>query len=115
EADIASERFIETGRGTLYGKYIYDRVVSKDRFFRKRNEMLLVTYLYNLSERQTERYINGSILAKYFPGLGMDQFAPDHSTLTKFKRRMIERERELKLENLSGYQHKQGRYPQQRK
>ncbi|MCD6577492.1 MAG: transposase [Anaerolineaceae bacterium] len=97
---MASEHFIEPDRSTFYGKYIYDRVVSKDHFFRKRNEMLLVAYLYNLSERQTERYINDSMSAKYFLELGMDQFAPDHSTLTKFKRRMIERKRELKLKNL---------------
>jgi hypothetical protein len=36
--------------------------------------------------------------AKYFPGLGMDQPAPDPSTLTRFKERMILRKRELKLE-----------------
>jgi hypothetical protein len=63
-------------------------------------KMLLVAYLYNLSERQTEQYINDSMSAKYFLGLGIDQFAPDHSTLTKFKRRMIERKRELKLESM---------------
>jgi len=130
---MAQERFIETGKGTFYGDYIYDRMVSKDHFFRKLNDMLdwraytqkmirwykggaeygrppfdpamllkmlMVAYLYNLSERQTEQFINDSMSAKYFLGLGMDQFAPDHSTLTKFKRRMIERKRELKLENL---------------
>ena len=130
---MASERFIETGKNTFYGEYIYDRVVPKGHFFRKLNamldwrkytqkmmrwykgraeygrppfdpavllKMLLVAYLYNLSERQTEQYINDSMSAKYFLGLGMDQFAPDHSTLTKFKRRMIERKRELKLEQL---------------
>ncbi len=130
---MAQERFIETGKGTFYGDYIYDRMEPKDHFFRKLNDMLdwraytqkmmrwykggaeygrppfdpamllkmlMVAYLYNLSERQTEQYINDSMSAKYFLGLGMDQFAPDHSTLTKFKRRMIERKRELKLENL---------------
>jgi len=63
-------------------------------------KMLLVAYLYNLSERQVEAYINDSMSAKYFLGLGMDQPAPDHSTLTKFKERMILRKRELKLEQL---------------
>jgi len=130
---MASERFIETGKGTFYGEYVYDQVVPKDHFFRKLNEMLdwrkytqkmmrwykgraeygrppfdpvvllkmlLVAYLYNLSERQVEEYVNYTLPAKYFLGLGVDQFAPDHSTLTKFKQRMIERKRELKLENL---------------
>jgi len=75
-----------------YGRPPFDPVVLL--------KMLLVAYLYNLSERQTEQYINDSMSAKYFLGLGMDQFAPDHSTLTIFKQRMIERKRELKLENL---------------
>jgi transposase len=63
-------------------------------------KMLLVAYLYNLSERQVEEYVNYTLPAKYFPGLGVDQAAPDHSTLTKFKERMILRKRELKLEQL---------------
>ena len=63
-------------------------------------KMLLMPHLCNLIERQTEQYINDSMSAKYFLGLGMGQFAPDHSTQTKFKRRMIERKRELKPENL---------------
>ena len=63
-------------------------------------KMLLVAYLYDLSERQTEAYINDSMSAKYFLGLSMDQYAPDHSTLTKFKERIILRKRELKLEQL---------------
>jgi len=63
-------------------------------------KMLLVAYLYNLSERQAEAYINDSMSAKYFLGLGADQFAPDHSTLTKFKERIILRKREMKLEQL---------------
>ena len=63
-------------------------------------KMLFVAYLYNLSERQTEAYINDSMSAKYFLGLGMDQSAPDHSTLTKFKERIILRKRELKLAQL---------------
>ena len=130
---MAKERFIETGKGTFYGAYVYDQVVPRDHFFRKLNEtldwrkytqkmmrwykgraeygrppfdpavllkMLLVAYLYNLSERQVEEYVNYTLPAKYFLGLGVDQFAPDHSTLTKFKERMILRKRELKLEQL---------------
>jgi len=130
---MAEERFIETGKSSFYGEYLYDQGVPKDHFFRKLNElmdwrkytqkmmrwykgraeygrppfdpvvllkMLLVAYLYNLSERQTEQYINDSMSAKYFLGLGMDQPAPDHSTLTRFKERIILRRRELKLEAL---------------
>jgi len=131
---MAQERFIETGKGTFYGKYVYDHVVPQDHFFRKLNalldwrkytqkmmrwykghaeygrppfvplvllKMLLAAYLYNLSERQVETYINDSMSAKYFLGLGMDQPAPDHFTLIKFKERIILHKRELKLEQVT--------------
>ena len=50
-------------------------------------KMELVAYLYNLSERQVEVYIDEQNLpAKYFVGLAVDQKAPDHSTLTVFCR-----------------------------
>ena len=49
-------------------------------------KMLVVAYLYELSERATEGYVNDSLSAKWFPGLAADEAAPDHSTLTAFKR-----------------------------
>jgi len=75
-----------------YGRPPFDPVVLL--------KMLLVAYLYNLSERQVEDYVNFTLPAKYFLGLSVDQFAPDHSTLTRFKERIILRKRELKLEQL---------------
>ena len=78
--------------GGEYGRPPFDPVMLL--------KMLLVAYLYNLSERQVEEYVNYTLPAKYFLGLGVDQFAPDHSTLTKFKERMNLRKRELKLEQL---------------
>ncbi len=51
----------------------------------------LIAYLYNLSERQVEVYINENLPAKYFVGLAVDQKAPDHSTLTVFRERLIQR------------------------
>ncbi|HSW35220.1 MAG TPA: IS5 family transposase [Candidatus Limnocylindrales bacterium] len=75
-----------------YGRPPFDPVVLL--------KMLLVAYLYNLSERQVEDYVNFTLPAKYFLGLGVDQFAPDHSTLSKFRERIILRKRELKLEQL---------------
>jgi len=53
-------------------------------------KMLVISYLYNLSERQTEAYVNDSLSAKYFLGLAVDEAGPDHSTLTAFKRRILE-------------------------
>jgi hypothetical protein len=35
--------------------------------------MLLLSYLYNLSERQTEVYVNDSLSAKCFLGLAVDE------------------------------------------
>jgi len=52
-------------------------------------KMLLLSYLYNLSERQTEEFANDSLSARYFLGLAGHQSAPDHSTLTVFKRRIL--------------------------
>ncbi len=51
----------------------------------------LIAYLYHLSERQVEVYINENLPAKFFVGLAVDQKAPDHSTLTVFRERLIER------------------------
>jgi len=51
----------------------------------------LVAFLYNLSERQVEVYINENLPAKFFVGLAVDQKAPDHSTLTVFRDRLMER------------------------
>jgi len=51
----------------------------------------LVAYLYNLSERQVEDYLNDTLPAKFFVGLAADQPAPDHSTLTVFRNRLLHR------------------------
>jgi IS5 family transposase len=52
--------------------------------------MLLISYLYNISERQTEVVANENLPVKFFIGLGVDEKAPDHSTLTWFKNRVIQ-------------------------
>jgi IS5 family transposase len=51
----------------------------------------LIAYLYNLTERQVEVYINENLPAKYFVGLAVDEKAPDHSTLTVFRERLVKR------------------------
>lgn len=53
-------------------------------------KMLLLAYLYNLSERQIEDFCNYYLPAKAFLGLGIIDRAPDHSTLTVFKVRLLE-------------------------
>jgi IS5 family transposase len=62
--------------------------------------MLLVSYLYDLSERQTEAYVNDSLSAKCFLGLAVDEPAPDHSTLTRFKNRIVKQGKEASLQEL---------------
>jgi len=52
-------------------------------------KVLLIAYLYNLSDRQAEVYVNENMPAKFFVGLAVDQKAPDHSTLTAFRRRLL--------------------------
>jgi len=51
----------------------------------------LIALLYKLTERQVEVYVNENLPAKYFVGLAADQKAPDHSTLSVFRERLIER------------------------
>jgi hypothetical protein len=53
-------------------------------------KVLLISFLFNISERQTEDVVNENLPAKFFVGLGIDEQAPDHSTLTLFKNRLIE-------------------------
>lgn len=51
--------------------------------------MLLLSYLYNISERDTEEFVALNLAGKYFVGLGADESAPDHTSLTTFKERII--------------------------
>jgi IS5 family transposase len=53
-------------------------------------KMLIVAYLYGFSERQVEEATNFHLAIKEFVGLGVDEAAPDHSTLSDFKRRLRE-------------------------
>jgi hypothetical protein len=52
--------------------------------------MLLLSYLYNISERQVEMLANDSLAVACFLGLGADDKAPDHSTLSLFKDRLLQ-------------------------
>ncbi len=53
-------------------------------------KMLVLAHLYKLSERQTEEFVNFNLPAKEFIGLAVDVAAPDHSTLSIFKSRLLE-------------------------
>jgi hypothetical protein len=62
--------------------------------------MLLLSYLYNISERQVEDLCNLYLPAKCFLGLGVDERPPDHSTLSAFKKRILENGKVAAFENL---------------
>ncbi len=53
-------------------------------------KMLFLAYLFGTSEREIERIINDSISMKAFMYISLDEAAPDHSTLTKFKNRILD-------------------------
>ncbi len=53
-------------------------------------KMLVLAHLYHLSERQIEEFVNFNLPAKEFVGLAVDVAAPDHSTLSIFKSRLLE-------------------------
>ncbi len=67
--------------GGEYGRASYEPT--------KMLRMLLLSYLYNISERDTEEFVTLNLAGKYFVGLGADEAAPDHSSLTTFKERII--------------------------
>ena len=52
-------------------------------------KMLVVAYLYHLSERQVEEITTYHLAIKEFVGLAVDELAPDHSTLSVCKRRLL--------------------------
>ena len=120
---MARRRFKELGMGTFFGDFVYERVVPREHFLVKLQEvidweafvpillpayegmaergrppyspvvilkMLVVAYLYQLSERQAEEMVNMHLAVKEFVGLAVDEAAPDHSTLSLFKRRLRE-------------------------
>jgi len=120
---MPGERFRDTGKDPFFGHFVYDRVVPRDHFLRRLDElvdwegisrklarhykggasygpapyepamllkMLLVSYLYHVSERQVEELANDALSVKCFLGLAVDEKAPDHSTLTVFKQRLLQ-------------------------
>lgn len=62
--------------------------------------MLLIPYLFNISEREAEQVVRFNLLAKYFVGLGVDELPPDNSTLTVFKERLLKAQGQKAWESL---------------
>ena len=80
--DALGEHLITLYKGLgLFGRSPYNPILVL--------KMLFLSYLYDLSERDTERFVNENIPARYFIDLALDEQGSDHSTLTKFKNRLI--------------------------
>jgi len=72
-------------------------------------KMLLLSYLWNVSERMVEELANDSLSIGLFLGIEANEWVPDYSTLTLFKNRLIENAglkayEELFNEVIAGYQ-----------
>lgn len=63
-------------------------------------KVLFLCYLYAVPEREIERYINDSIGMKHFLGLALEEPAPDHSSLTVFRDRIIKKGKGKALEEI---------------
>jgi len=104
----------------LFGNYIYQHVIPVDHLLKKIDKiidfgfvetetkqlyssigrpgispvlmfkMIMVGFLYNISDRRLEEEVNLNIAYKWFVGLDVDQKAPDHSSLTRFRERLGE-------------------------
>jgi IS5 family transposase len=75
--------FLAAYRGRArQGKPPYDPIVIL--------KVLVLSILYNLSERQTAEWVRYYLPAKEFVGLGANEKGPDHTTLSLFKRRMLQ-------------------------
>ena len=63
-------------------------------------KMLLLAYLYHLSERQVEVDVQENLPARWLVGLAADERALDHTTLSAFKARIMARGQEACLQAL---------------
>jgi len=104
----------------LFGSFVYDHIIPKNHLLKRLAQAVdftfvdaetrefyshtgrpglspvmlfkccLIAFLYDVSDRRLEDEINYHIVFKWFVGLDIDQQAPDHSTLTRFRDRLGE-------------------------
>ena len=104
----------------LFGNFVYDHVIPQDHLLKRLAQAVdfsfvdeetrefysrtgrpglspvmlfkccLIAFLYDVSDRRLEDEINYHIVFKWFVGLDIDQKAPDHSTMTRFRDRLGE-------------------------
>lgn len=54
-------------------------------------KMLFVSFLFNLSDRETEAEATNHLLVKYFLALPIDERAPDHTSLCRFREVVLQK------------------------
>ena len=54
-------------------------------------KILFISFLFNLSDRDTEFAATNNLLVKYFLGLPIDEKAPDHTSLCRFRETVLMR------------------------
>ncbi|WP_373419363.1 transposase [Desulfobacca acetoxidans] len=65
------------------GYPIYGPIVLGARLF----FVVILQYLYDLSDREVEEQITFNRAFKWFSGLSAGEFSPDHTTLCRFRQR----------------------------
>jgi IS5 family transposase len=63
-------------------------------------KMLFLSYLYDLSDVRTEQLVQDCLSAKEFVGLEIDERAPDHSTLSVFRSRILKKLKDVPFQTL---------------
>lgn len=107
-------------QNNMFGSFVYDHVIPDNHLLKKLSRAVdfrfveeetkefyshtgrpglspvmlfkccLIAFLYGVSDRRLEDEINYHIVFKWFVGLDIDQKAPDHSTMTRFRDRLGE-------------------------
>jgi IS5 family transposase len=63
-------------------------------------KMLFVSFLFSLSDRETETEATNHLIVKYFLGLPIDERAPDHTSLCRFREAVLRKKGALFFTNL---------------
>jgi len=62
-------------------------------------KITVLSFLYNLSDKQTEDFVKDSLPARYFVGFGLHQRTPDETTICRFRGRIANKRFEGKLKD----------------
>lgn len=63
-------------------------------------KMTVLSFLYNMGDKQTENYVKDNLATRYFIGLGLHQSIPDDTTICRFRARIVNMREENLLNKL---------------